>query len=206
MNLDLFDLLKANSLFEHLPESLRELWNNIMAAPKVAMGTGVMTAEEVEQVIMEVEVLESVGIVVEIPKSPHTPRPKNDKQAMVLVHVSPRNPLRTRLTMEETRKVINLEADDEEEFEEILVEEEDVEMEVHTQGVDPLTRLPTYVPPQKGKVKVPKGIDERKSSLQTPLLPDDIIFKGVHSGQVPVLKFQDWDLVDHEKFPHLATA
>ena len=108
--------------------------------------------------------------------------------------------------MEEKGKVINFEVDEEEEFEEILVEEEDVEMEVETQGADPLTRLPAYVPPQKGKAKVPKDIDERKSSLQTPLLPDDIIFEGAHVGQVPMLKFEGWDLPDHEKFPHLVTV
>ena len=79
-------------------------------------------------------------------------------------------------------------------------------MEVETQGVDPLTRLPAYVPPQKGKAKVPQDIDERKSSLQTPLLPNDIVFEGAHLGWVPVLKFKDWDLADHEKFPHLMTA
>jgi len=39
-----------------------------------------------------------------------------------------------------------MEADEEEEFEEILVEEEDVEMKVETQGVDPLTRILAYVP------------------------------------------------------------
>ena len=85
---------------------------------------------------------------------------------MVPVRVSPRNPLRTRLTMEEKGKAINLEANEEEYFEEILVEEEeDIEMEVETQGVDPLTRMPAYVPPQKGKARVPKDLDERKSSL-----------------------------------------
>jgi len=67
--------------------------------------------------------------------------------------------------MEGKGKVINLEADEDEGFEEILVEEEDVEMEVETQGVDPHTRLPAYVPPQKGKAKLPKDIDESKSSL-----------------------------------------
>lgn len=55
--------------------------------------------------------------------------------------------------------------------------------------MDPLTRLPAYVPPHKGKTKVPKDIDERKSSLQTLLLPDDIVFEGLHLGQVPMLKF-----------------
>lgn len=47
MNPNLFDLLKSKLLFEHLPEPLRELWNSNMAMPEEAMGTGVMTAEEV---------------------------------------------------------------------------------------------------------------------------------------------------------------
>lgn len=148
-----------------------------MVAPEEAMDTGVMIAEEAAQAITEVEAPESVGIVAKIPKSQRTPRPKKDKQAMVPVHISHRNSLRTKLTMEEKGKAINLEADEEEEFEEILVEEEDVEMEVDTQGVNPLTRLPAYVPPQKGKAKVPKDIDESKTSLQTPLLLTTLFLK-----------------------------
>ena len=84
------------------------------------------------------------------------------------------------------------------------MDEEDVEMEVETQGADPITQLPEHVPPRKGKDKVPKDIDESKSSLQTPLLLENIVFEGPHLGQVPVLKFEDWDLTDHEKFSHLA--
>ena len=51
---------------------------------------------------------------------------------------------------------------------------------------------------------MPKDIDESKSSLQTSLLPDDIVFEGPHLGRVPVLMFEDWDLGDHKKFTHLA--
>lgn len=51
---------------------------------------------------------------------------------------------------------------DKEESEEILVEEEDEEMKVETQGTDPITRLPKCVPLHKGKAKVLKEIDERK--------------------------------------------
>lgn len=78
-------------------------------------------------------------------------------------------------------------------------------MEEETLGVDPLTSLPTYVPAWKGKTRVPKDLDERKSSVKTPLLPDDIVFDGAHLGQVLVLKFEDQHLTNHEKFPHLAT-
>jgi len=100
---------------------------------------------------------------------------------MILVRMSPRNPLRTKLTMEENGKAVNVETDDEEDLGEILVEEEeDGEMEEETEGADPPTKLLEYVPPWKGKAKVPKDLDESKSSLQTPLLLDDIIFEGVH--------------------------
>lgn len=127
---------------------------------------------------------------------------------MILVCVSPRNPLQTQLTMEEKGKAVNLETNEEEEdLEDIIIEEDkDEGIEEETEGATPLTRLPTYVPPRKGKAKVPKDLDESKSPLQTPLLPDDIILKGAHLGRVPSLKFEDWDLADHEKLPHLATT
>lgn len=47
----------------------------------------------------------------------------------------------TKLTLQEKGKSINLEAN-EEEYEEIMVDEEDLEMEVETQGVELITRLP----------------------------------------------------------------
>lgn len=67
------------------------------------------------------------------------------------------------------------------------------------------TKLPAYVPLWKGKTKVPKDLDDTKRSLQTSLLQDGIIFEGMHLGRVLSMKFEDWDLADHEKFPHLKT-
>ena len=64
-------------------------------------------------------------------------------------------------------------------------------MEEETEGIFPLTNLPAYVPPWKGKAKVPKDLDERKISQQTPLLLDNIIFEGTHLGRVLSLKFED---------------
>lgn len=53
---------------------------------------------------------------------------------MIHVHVSPRNPLHTRLTMEDKGKVINLETDKEEEdLEDLIIkEDEDEGMEEET--------------------------------------------------------------------------
>lgn len=110
---------------------------------------------------------------------------------MMPVCVSSRNPLRTRLTMEEKEKVVNLETDKEEDdLEGLIIEEDkDKDMEEETEPVHHPTKLPMYIPPWKWKEKVPKGLDENKISLQTPLLPDDIIFEGTHLGWVLNLKF-----------------
>ena len=79
-------------------------------------------------------------------------------------------------------------------------------MEEETQPAHPSKKLPTYVPPWEGKARVPKDLDETKSSLQTPLLQDNNIFEYTHLGQVSSLKFKDWDLADHKNFPHLGTS
>ena len=47
MNPYLFDVLKSKALFEHLPEPLRDLWNNSMTTPEEAMDISEMTTEEV---------------------------------------------------------------------------------------------------------------------------------------------------------------
>ena len=88
-----------------------------MSAPEEAMDTGVVIAEEAAQEIAEVEALESGKIIVEVPKFLWTLRPKKDKQAIIPMRISPWNLLRTRLTFQEKGKAINLEADEEEEFE-----------------------------------------------------------------------------------------
>lgn len=72
-------------------------------------------------------------------------------------------------------------------------------------GSDPIIKLPEYIPLHKGKTKVCKDIDESKVTLHTPLLSDQIVFEEPHLGRVPLLKLEDWDLVDIEWFPHLAT-
>lgn len=70
-------------------------------------------------------------------------------------------------------------------------------------GAEPLTKLPKYIPLQKGKVKVLKEPDSDKFLIHTPLLPEHIPFEGSRIVHVPLLKREDWDLDDHEKFPHL---
>lgn len=79
-------------------------------------------------------------------------------------------------------------------------------MEEEIEPMHPPTKLLMYVPLWKGKEKVPKDLDESRRSMQTLLLLNDIIFESTHLGWVLNLKFEDWDLADHEKFPRLETA
>lgn len=64
-------------------------------------------------------------------------------------------------------------------------------------------KFPTHIPLRKGKVKIPRDSDAAKSALQTTLLPDGIVFEGSPMGCVPIMKFEDWDLANSEKFPLL---
>jgi len=79
-------------------------------------------------------------------------------------------------------------------------------MEEDIEPVCTAAKLLEYVPPWKGKEKVPKDLDATKSTLQNPLLPDVILFEGLVMGHMPTMKFEDWDLADSEKFPHLETS
>jgi len=124
---------------------------------------------------------------------------------MGLVHVSPRIPQFGKFSMEEKGKSITVESDAEEEDLQALIDEKEVQDDVE-EDVPPMpsvTKLPTYVPPWKGKVSTTKYLEATKSVLQTPLLPNDITFEDPPFSRVPTLKFEDWDLVDSEKFPHL---
>lgn len=90
----------------------------------------------------------------------------------------------TKMPMEEKGEAITIESDEEEEDLEdlIIIEDDDEGMEEETQLVDPPTKFLAYVPLRKAKAKVPKDLDETKSSLQTPLLPKNITFEGTHLG------------------------
>lgn len=92
-----------------------------METAKDVMEITEMTAEEAAQALTVGDASEGSGIMAEIPKSPRTPRPKKDKQKMVPVCVSPRNLLRTKLSMKEKGKAVTIETDEEEEDLEDLI-------------------------------------------------------------------------------------
>ena len=109
--------------------------------------------------------------------------------------------------MEDEGKIVNLETDDEEEDLQAFIKEIEVdeEMEEDIQSVCAAAKLPKYVPPWKGRVKVRKDLDVVKGALQTLFLLDGILFEGSVLGRMPMMKFEYWDLTDSEKFPHLET-
>lgn len=71
--------------------------------------------------------------------------------------------------------------------------------------VKPILWLLTYIPPWKGKTNMTKDPDCRKFTVSTPLLPKQVEFEGTTLAHIPMLKMEDWDLADHERFPHLVT-
>lgn len=77
--------------------------------------------------------------------------------------------------------------------------------EVDGEEIDPISRILEYNPPQKGKTKVTKDPDPGKFWVDTPLLLEQVTFEGPKFAYIPLLKMEDWDLADHEKFLHLAT-
>lgn len=70
---------------------------------------------------------------------------------------------------------------------------------------EPFTKLLAYISPWKGKAKVTKDPDSSKFMYSTPLLPDEVVFAGALLVHIIVLTLEDWDLINHAKFPHLAT-
>jgi len=119
-----------------------------MATTEDVMEITEMTTEEAMQALTVVDAPEGTGIVAEILKSPHTPRPKKDKQAMVPIRVSLRNLLHTMLSMEDKGTTVSIETDEEEEDLEdlIITEDKDEGMEEETQPTHPPTKMPAYVP------------------------------------------------------------
>jgi len=107
--------------------------------------------------------------------------------------------------MEDKGKAITNESYEEEEDLQAMIAkvEEEENTEVDIQPKRSVAKLPEYVPLRKGKAKVPKGLDAMKSAIQTSLLPNGITFEGPLLGRVPTLKFEDWDLTDSDKFPHV---
>lgn len=64
-------------------------------------------------------------------------------------------------------------------------------------------RYGDYVPPNKGMAKVPANLDDVDSAISTPSLPKGVPVENSVVGRVAIMKFEDWDLADRVKFPHL---
>lgn len=84
------------------------------------------------------------------------------------------------------------------------VEEGQGTEDVDAKGEEPITKLPHYIPPRKGKEKIPKDPNSEKFATFRPLLPKQVPFEGPRLVRVLLLKMEDWDLADHTNFPHLS--
>jgi len=83
------------------------------------------------------------------------------------------------------------------------LEAEEGTEDIDAEGIEPITKFLEYIPPRKGKMKVSNDPDSEQFIIHTPLLPEKITFEGMCLAHVPLLKMEDWDLADHESFPHL---
>ena len=66
-----------------------DFWTEMMVVAEEVMEIIELTAKEAVQALTMWDALEGTGIVAEIPKSSRMARPKKEKQAMVLICVSP---------------------------------------------------------------------------------------------------------------------
>lgn len=178
-----------------------------MTTTKNGLAIEDVTISKAAQTPIVEDVLEGTGVVEKIPKSPRTLRPKKYKQAMAPIRKSLGNPLCSKLSMAGKGKDVMIDTDEEERGLQDLtiVEKEDEGMEEDIPPTHSATKLPTYVPPLRGKTKVLKDLDKTKSSLHTLLLPNGIVFEDKHLGHMPTMKFEYQDLANCEKFPHLET-
>jgi len=192
-------------------------------AKTVNVGEAVTAKGVVPKVVMAVEgaALEvtSVEVPAKVPKFPMLPRPRptlnkegleNKKYKQTAtphpVCASPRkHSQRDKPTTQVKGKLVHLEP--KKEVKEIPMGDEDIEMgveDVYVEGYDPISKLPEYITPCRGKMKVPKYIEESKVTLHAPLLLDKIIVEGPHVGNISLLKLEDSDLDDTKHFLHLA--
>jgi len=77
--------------------------------------------------------------------------------------------------------------------------------DIDAKGLEPITKLPKYIPSQKGKKKVTKDPYSDKFIISMPLLSEQVLFGGLCLSWIPLLKMEDMDLADLERFLHLAT-
>lgn len=73
----------------------------------------------------------------------------------------------------------------------IDLEAEEGGEDIDAEGMEPISKLPDYIPPCKGKVKIIKDRDADKFLIHMPLLPKSITFEGLCLVQVPHLKVED---------------
>lgn len=103
--------------------------------------------------------------------------------------------------MEDNGKTITIESDKHEAGSPTYVEEINLDRDT----IQPVWQ-PKYMPPSKGKAKVPTNLDEVDNKLIISSLPKGVPIESSMVGYILAMKFEDWDLADTTKFPHLGTG
>lgn len=125
------------------------------------------------------------------------PTAKEKQKRLTLVHTSARKHTEAQSKQKKDKKPEKVMDLEEEEYQGI----EDFNVE----GVEPFSILAKYVTLWKRKTKVTKNPNSGKFRISTPLLQDQVTFEGPKLAHMPMLKLEDWDIVDQEKFPHMVT-
>lgn len=90
-------------------------------------------------------------------------------------HAATQAQKRDNTSTKEKGKVVDLEAEEGMEY-------------IDTEGVDLISKLSDYIPPRKGKVKVPKDPVVGQFLLNTPLLPKSVTFERLVLGADPAFE------------------
>jgi len=62
--------------------------------------------------------------------------------------------------------------------------------DIDAKRVEPMMRLPKYIPLQKAKDKVIKDLDTGKFIVSMPLVPMQVPFEGSRFARIPLLKLE----------------
>lgn len=180
MNPHVFANLVTGFVFDKLPEDTYLSVLNTMSRPgETASTTGVFTSKGATP---EVMIMEAPIVVPMVPRSPRpnptpireVPKPKKGKKKKpMLVHGSWRKHATTQAQKKEKERT-------KDKGKVVYLETEDGAYDIETEGMYPISKLPHYIPPPKGKVKITKDLDVDKFLIHTPLLLEKITFKGLH--------------------------
>lgn len=190
MNQSFFEDLVTSPAFANLPKLNQKFILDTMLGPRPTETVSTWGDVASKGVALKVVSMEALAPMPIVPRSPklnpihlqETQKPNKDNQKkLVPVCESPKKHSATQKKNKgkQPEKVVDLEAEEGQGIEDI-----------DTEGVEPLTKFPDYIPPCKGKEKVTKDPDLNKFVISTPLLLEQVPFEGLCLARIPLLKME----------------